>query len=77
MSEETAHQRNRKRVHEIRGKLSPVTHLIWCVKSQYDDNLSDDLGGDTHTFIQKNMEKYVNQAEEYLAKVLEILDEME
>lgn len=69
--------KNRKIVHDIKGKLSPVSHLIWCVKSQYDDDLSDDIGSKGHRHIQDKMEENVKLAEEYFQKVLELLDEIE
>ena len=68
---------NRKLVHDIKGKLSPVAHLIWCVKSQYDDDMSDDISGEGHRLIQDKMEKNVKLAEEYFQKVVELLDEIE
>lgn len=67
---------NRKIVHDIKGKLSPVAHLIWCVKSQYDDDLSDNIGAKGHKHIQDNMEETVKLAEEYFDKVLELLNEI-
>jgi hypothetical protein len=75
--EETPKKRNRKRIHEIRGKLSPVSHLIFCVKTQYDDDLSDDIGATSHKHIQDNMEENMKQAEIYLDKVLALLKKME
>jgi len=75
--QETPHQRNRKIVHDIKGKLSPVSHLIWMVKSQYDDELSDDIGGKGHRAIQDMMEDSVKNADEYFRKCVELLDEIE
>lgn len=68
---------NRKIVHDVRGKLTPVKHLIWAVKTQYDDDLSDDTGDKTHRFIQDNIEKWAKDADEYLDKVLELLEQIE
>jgi len=68
---------NRKIVHEIKGKLSPVAHLIWCVKSQYDDDISDEIGGKGHRLIQDKMEENVKLAEEYFQKVVALLEEIE
>lgn len=68
---------NRKIAHDIKNKLSPVKHLIWCVKSQYDDDLSDDIGAKGHKHIQDKMEETVKLAEEYFNKVVVLLDEIE
>jgi len=68
---------NRKIVHDIKGKLTPVAHLIWCVKSQYDDELSDNIGEKGHRAIQDKMEETIKLAEEYFDKVVALLDEIE
>ena len=68
---------NRKIVYDIKGKLSPVATLIWMVKTQYDDEVFDDVGPKGHLAIQQGMEKSMKDAEECLKKVVELLDEIE
>jgi hypothetical protein len=53
--------KNRDIVHEIRGKLSPVTHLIWCVQNKHDHKLDENA----------------DLANEYMDKVLVLLEKIE